>query len=211
LTRIALLDAIPIQVQDSGREIALAALFGLLRLNSRIGVDAVDLLGRHFELKTTTKSVVSTARDFGPNHIEKWKNRYWIIARGINLPDGFKFNHIYFLSRCHMDAWYNHHMIRFYIDTELTAQASAALQAAGMAASACQRIDQMCKRGMKLNDPGIAWSYVCRHGIAITENHAQRLQVLIDRYPIGEVAPWGAQQTPLLAIESPEEAEAISP
>lgn len=171
-------------IQDSGREIALAALFGLIRPANRIGVDAIDLRGHHFELKTTTKSVVSTARDFGPNHIRKWQTRYWIVARGVNRLDGFQFESIYFLSRQHMDAWYDRHLVRFAADNALTAQALTLLQTAGMDRAACQRIDQMCQRGMKLNDPGIAWSYICQHGIRITEDYVQRLQDLIEQYPI---------------------------
>ncbi|OHU94225.1 hypothetical protein BIW53_17645 [Pseudoalteromonas byunsanensis] len=49
----------------------------------RDGVDAhLELDGRiiPFELKTTSKGSVTTVRDFGPDHIEKWKDKHWLIG-----------------------------------------------------------------------------------------------------------------------------------
>lgn len=33
-----------------------------------------------FELKSTTKSSVATVRDFGPQHIAKWRDMHWLFA-----------------------------------------------------------------------------------------------------------------------------------
>ncbi len=73
--------------QDDVRENRLVDLFNLERPENRTrhGVDAVLTLdGRvhEFELKsiTTTKGGLTTVRDFGPDHIAKWKTKHWIVA-----------------------------------------------------------------------------------------------------------------------------------
>jgi hypothetical protein len=71
--------------QDDDREEAMRKLFDLYKDENegRDGVDAhLDLEGRSvpFELKTTSKGSVTTVRDFGPDHIEKWKDKHWLIG-----------------------------------------------------------------------------------------------------------------------------------
>ena len=71
--------------QDDEREQAMRMLFDLYKDESegRSGVDAyLDLDGMTipFELKTTSRGSVTTVRDFGPDHIEKWRDRHWLIG-----------------------------------------------------------------------------------------------------------------------------------
>ena len=73
--------------QDDVRENQLVDLFNLERPKNRVrhGTDAILRIGGktlEFELKsvTTTKGGLSTVRDLGRNHIEKWRNKHWIIA-----------------------------------------------------------------------------------------------------------------------------------
>lgn len=78
------------EVQDNVREEELRTLFGLTKEEStgRNGVDAyLDLNNTkyEFELKSTTTGNVTTVRDFGLSHIEKWKNKHWIIGYYSNL------------------------------------------------------------------------------------------------------------------------------
>lgn len=74
-------------VQDDDRELEQIRLFGLERPknSSRSGVDALLKLadGReiYFELKTTTDGSVTTVRDFGYDHISKWKDKHWLISK----------------------------------------------------------------------------------------------------------------------------------
>lgn len=75
--------------QDDDREEAMRTLFKLYKDDNegRDGVDAhLDIDGRSvpFELKTTSKGSVTTVRDFGPDHIEKWKDKHWLIGFFIN-------------------------------------------------------------------------------------------------------------------------------
>lgn len=81
-------------VQDDRRESEMRELFGLERLEGagRSGTDAILRLAGsdvpsalqgtivHFELKSTTKGSVTTVRDFGPDHLEKWRTRHWLIG-----------------------------------------------------------------------------------------------------------------------------------
>lgn len=71
--------------QDDKREKVMCDLFELRKdeTEGRSGIDAfLDLEGKAipFELKTTSKGSVTTVRDFGLDHIEKWKGKHWLIG-----------------------------------------------------------------------------------------------------------------------------------
>lgn len=75
-----------VTVQDDGRENEMRELFGLKKPEDegRSGVDAIlEVKGNKvlFELKSTTNGSVTTVRDFGLEHIEKWKTKHWLIGR----------------------------------------------------------------------------------------------------------------------------------
>lgn len=91
--------------QDDDREDAMRVLFDLYKDENegRDGVDAhLKIDGRviPFELKTTSKGSVTTVRDFGPDHIEKWKDKHWLIGFFIK---GREFYH--YGSPSMMDGW----------------------------------------------------------------------------------------------------------
>ncbi len=74
-------------VQDDARENRMLDLFNLFQPPDRVrhGTDAVLHFGGRvleFELKsvTTAKGGLTTVRDFGPDHIAKWKNKHWLIS-----------------------------------------------------------------------------------------------------------------------------------
>jgi len=73
-------------VQDERRELAQIELFDLLKPEGegRSGTDAILILDGieiPFELKTMTEKSVTTARDFGNNHIKKWKEKHYLISK----------------------------------------------------------------------------------------------------------------------------------
>jgi len=74
-------------VQDDVRENAQIELFELNRSEGegRSGIDAFLTLNEEqeipFELKTTTNGSVTTVRDFGYDHIQKWKSKHWLITK----------------------------------------------------------------------------------------------------------------------------------
>jgi hypothetical protein len=54
-------------------------------------------------LKSTTKGSVTTVRDFGPDHLEKWRTRHWLI--GFYDPVGEELQHCCYGSPAVMSAW----------------------------------------------------------------------------------------------------------
>lgn len=71
--------------QDDLREDEMRKLFNLYKdaEEGRSGIDAflkIEDKTIPFELKTTSNGSVTTVRDFGPDHIAKWKNKHWIIG-----------------------------------------------------------------------------------------------------------------------------------
>lgn len=94
--------------QDRDREDALRQLFDLEQANhNRTGPDAIDEAGRYFELKSTTRDRVSTARDVGPGHLKKWRKLNWIFGRGQYAGKTFTFEKRYVLTPVRMESWFN--------------------------------------------------------------------------------------------------------
>ncbi|MDA8553884.1 hypothetical protein N9K98_01580 [Luminiphilus sp.] len=71
--------------QDDARENHLIELFDLEQPagRTRSDIDAFLSINEHrlpFELKTTSTGSVTTVRDFGPDHIAKWRDEHWLIG-----------------------------------------------------------------------------------------------------------------------------------
>jgi hypothetical protein len=83
----SLLIIVKMPPQDDARENRIVDLFNLERPANRVrhGTDAILNIDNHtleFELKsvTTAGGGLTTVRDFGPDHIAKWKHKHWLIA-----------------------------------------------------------------------------------------------------------------------------------
>ena len=96
-------------VQDDVREIELREIFGLVESGGgRSGIDAlmlVDDVKIEFELKSVTRGGVTTVRDFGRAHIEKWRTRHWLIGK--YDPKGNVLRECYYGSPEIMSVWIN--------------------------------------------------------------------------------------------------------
>ncbi len=71
--------------QDDTREEMMRRLFKLSSVEGRSSTDATLSINNQlieFELKTTSdpSRSVTTVRDFGPDHVAKWKNKHWLIG-----------------------------------------------------------------------------------------------------------------------------------
>jgi len=72
--------------QDDERENQTRSLFNLDKVPGRASTDAVLRLTSNieveFELKSTSDASrsVTTARDFGPDHILKWRKKHWLFS-----------------------------------------------------------------------------------------------------------------------------------
>ncbi|MBB6404214.1 hypothetical protein [Arthrobacter sp. AZCC_0090] len=96
-------------VQDDQRETEAIQRFNLTQADDRkrADIDAyldIDGLLLPFELKSSTSGNVSTVRDFGPDHIRKWRDGlHWIFA--FYNKDGSKLLHCYYASPRDMEEW----------------------------------------------------------------------------------------------------------
>jgi len=96
-------------VQDDARESQMVDLFNLAVAHDRKRADidaqlAVDGRVINFELKSSTSGSVSTVRDFGPDHIAKWRNDlHWIFA--FYDPTGSKLQYCIYASPRDMEPW----------------------------------------------------------------------------------------------------------
>ena len=101
---------IEVAVQDDHRETEMRQLVGLRTGEGRSGIDAYfdfTVRGRHYavpiELKSTTVGSVSTARDVGPEHIEKWRSRVWLF--GFYDSSGTTLERLLALGPDEMEPW----------------------------------------------------------------------------------------------------------
>lgn len=96
--------------QDDQREREMILLFNLFVPADRMrsDVDAYLKLDEvdnplPFELKSTTGNSVSTVRDFGPEHIAKWRDLHWLFA--FYNREANQLRHCYYASPADMAAW----------------------------------------------------------------------------------------------------------
>ncbi|MBF0143562.1 MAG: hypothetical protein HQL59_08935 [Magnetococcales bacterium] len=92
--------------QDDERENEAIKLFGLVRDDDagRSGTDAyLDINGMlvPFELKSASRGSVTTVRDFGPDHIAKWKEKHWLIG----FYNNGVVSHYVYGNPQEMDSW----------------------------------------------------------------------------------------------------------
>jgi len=163
--------------QDRDREDALRKLFELEQANqNRTGPDAVDEVGRYYELKSTTRDRVSTARDVGPEHLKKWRSLNWIVGRGQYVWSKFTFEKTYVLTPIQMEPWFNLIEAKLTQDAGLFSRVLNVLETDGFTPAECDRIRRAFRRGVLLNDPKITWGYIQAHGVEIRREHAKTLR-----------------------------------
>lgn len=123
-------------VQDDERERELVRMFNLDwdPAHQRAGVDAVldvDVDGQSFrfevEVKSSTGSTVSTARDVGMEHIQKWRRKLFVIgfySREARRPE---LQHCLCLTPIDMEPWIASIEAKILIDFKLALRASRRL------------------------------------------------------------------------------------
>jgi hypothetical protein len=111
-------------VQDDARENQLIQLFQLEKdpEEGRGGTDAALKLEKieiPFELKSSTRDSVTTVRDFGPDHVEKWKDKHWLF--GFYERDGVTLKYCLYASPQMMAPWIQEKEVYIKTDFELAA------------------------------------------------------------------------------------------
>ena len=141
-------------VQDDSREQKMAEMFGLKREGGRIGTDAINEHAHEFELKSTTKKSVSTARDLGPNHLEKWRQRYWIVQTWELINKELVPTKSYFLAPIHMEDWYKKIEKKLNRAIKLATMVDNLLRVANvMSEKDILEVARIMHRGKLMNDP----------------------------------------------------------
>jgi Restriction endonuclease PvuII len=166
-------------VQDDTREDAMRTLFALQATESRMGSDAIDERGNRYELKSTTKTTVSTARDVGPHTIERWRQHHWIFAKGTNTAFGYSPEEFIYLSPGDMEPWFSKLESRFSKDNDLLAKVVSMLPRNRLSPTELERLRSLVHRGMTVNNPKISWAFIQEHGSSITGDHAKSLRRLV--------------------------------
>lgn len=128
-------------VQDDERERELVRMFNLDwdPAHQRAGVDAmldVDVDGQPYrfevEVKSSTGSTVSTARDVGMEHIQKWRRKLFVIgfySREARRPE---LQHCLCLTPIDMEPWIASIEAKILIDFKLALRASRRLELADL-------------------------------------------------------------------------------
>lgn len=87
------------------KETNIITRFGLIKTSNVYNrpYDAIDLFNNFFELKSSSKENVSTARDCNIRHIKKWRHVNWIV--GFWNRAGSHYEDIYLLTPKEMKEW----------------------------------------------------------------------------------------------------------
>jgi hypothetical protein len=145
-------------VQDDARERQIANYLGLCRTSGRAGPDAHDECGNPFELKSATKTGVTTARDVGPHTITEWRQKYWIVATGVNLESGFRCNAIYVAHPDDLEPRFRKIEQRLQGDWAHCESVLKVARDAHVSEESIKKVEYICSRGITLNNPKISLS-----------------------------------------------------
>lgn len=142
-------------VQDNSREVLIANHCGLQINPSRSGPDAHDSAGNPFELKSTTRSGVSTARDVGLHTITEWRRKYWLVAAGYNYHSGYQITELYLAHPDDLEPRFSEieqHVLSRLAPCEIVLEAA---RAAGVDSKILDGCSEIMERGATLNNPKI--------------------------------------------------------
>lgn len=124
-------------VQDDERERELVRMFNLDwdPAHQRAGVDAIldiDVDGRpcrfEVEVKSSTGTTVSTARDVGMDHIQKWRRKLFVIGFYSKEARRPELQHCLCLTPLDMETWIATIEAKILIDFKLALLASRRLE-----------------------------------------------------------------------------------
>jgi hypothetical protein len=175
-----------VPVQDNGREKILRELFQLEAIETPDrnpdGVADAKLGDVEFELKSASKKNVSTARDFGPDHIARYRTRQWIVGEFQNFASGAVFHRFWFIPISRLDAEWLTPLEDYFkqcaLEDELILRH---IEGLGLP---LDTIAYRLRRGALKNDPKISIALIRRIGIEMTGDLVMQLRELIARHPL---------------------------
>jgi len=147
-------------VQDDIREAQIASHCGLQRTDKRSGPDAFDDEQNPFELKSATKSGVTTGRDISIRSIEAYRKVYWVIAEGTNYrtssgAKSFEINSLYVAHPKDLEPRFSEIESGIRDALEKCERVLTAAEASGVDAETIQFCRDKLARGVTINNPKI--------------------------------------------------------
>lgn len=150
---------------NEDKETVLIDRFGLIKYSETYNrpYDALDGFNNKYEIKSTSKGPVSTARDCNINHIHKWRNVIWIV--GVWNRNSSTYGDIHLLRPQEMKGWLDT-MENEYNEIESIRQ--EILKEFRKRDDINQvMLEKMLKRSLTKNDPRIPYDYIVANGIKI--------------------------------------------
>ena len=147
------------QVQDDSREVLIAKICGLRRVeDGRSNVntpDAFDENDNPFELKSATRNNVTTARDVSLTTVQSWRSKYWILAKGRNLSTGFEINALYIAHPNQLESFFSRIEARLNKDWSVCMQVLNAAIEGNVKYEIVDKVEGILQRGITINNPKI--------------------------------------------------------
>jgi len=160
-------------VQDNRSETQIARHVGLTASEKRAGSDATDSHGNSFELKSATKTGVTTARDVGVHTIAKWRKTYWVVATGSKRAGEFEISSIYVAHPQDLEPWFDKLENLLLAEERVCVRVLKAAAKAGAAKDDIAFVLRKCERGITRNNPKIPLRLFQEHCLKL--NHTNRI------------------------------------
>jgi len=169
-------------IQDDARELLIAALCGLDHITDRAGADAKDSSGNFYELKSGTKSGITTARDVGLHTVDEWRKKYWIIAFGRNPDSGFEIDELYVAHPEDLEPAFTKISNRLKVDWALGKEVLDTARKCGAGDAALQKVEYLIGRGVTLNNPKIPLALVRDRAQLLPVKSPRRVQAAVKEF-----------------------------
>ena len=174
-------------VQDDVREEQIAQFCGLKRTGKRAGADALDEDENTYELKSATKSGVSTGRDIGLHTIAVYRSEYWIFAEGKNYKTSsgakkFEISSLHIAHPQDLEPWFSKIENRIKADLEVCEAVLAGAKASGVDESKIGFCRAKLIRGVTLNNPKIPMDLVRHNATQIDTKNSEKAKEQIREF-----------------------------
>lgn len=169
--------------QDNKRETQIAKFLGLTPSERRAGKDAEDTLGNQFELKSASKTQVTTGRDVGVHTIAKWRQTYWIVACGKQDKRGIL--HLSALFVAHpvgLESWFSRWEAVLKDEKRRFTRVLRSAKRAGASDADIEFVRKKCQRGITRNNPKIPLQLFRENGLRLDHQNAAAAREQLARF-----------------------------